>query len=113
MIIYVEVTRIPTPTPVENTEPDVPSGLKAAAGKKKVTLTWKKMSDIAGYQIRYSLKKNMKSAKTVNVNKTKTKQVIKKLTSKKTYYFQIRSYKFVKGKMYYSKWSGKKSVKVK
>ena len=56
----------------------------------------------------------MKSAKTIKVKKAKTvKQVVKNLKSKKTYYVQIRAYKTVGGKTYYSAWSGTKKVKVK
>ena len=77
-------------------------------------MTWKKAKNVTGYQIRYSLKKNMKGSKTVTIKKASTqKKVISKLKSKKTYYFQIRSYKTVNGTKYYSNWSGKKKVKVK
>jgi hypothetical protein len=39
--------------------------------------------------------------------------VIKKLESNKTYYVRIRTYKTVKGRKYYSAWSGAKSATVK
>ena len=44
---------------------------KAKAGKKKLTLTWKKISGAAGYQIQVSTKKNFKGAKTISVSKSK------------------------------------------
>ena len=39
--------------------------------------------------------------------------LIKKLKAKKKYYVQVRTYKTVSGKKYYSKWSKKKTVKTK
>ena len=54
----------------------------------------------------------MKSAKTVTVKGAKkTTKTIKKLKNKKTYYVQVRTYKSVDGKRYYSKWSKAKKVK--
>jgi spore coat protein CotH len=82
--------------------------------KKKLTVKWKKVSGASGYVIQYSLKKNFKKAKKVTVKKgTTTKKVIKKLKKGKRYYVRIRAYKKISGKNYYSKWSGKKSVKIK
>ena len=87
---------------------------KLVKGKKMMTVKWKKQAvQTTGYQIRYSLKKNFKSGvKTVTVKGPKTtKKVIKKLKAKKTYYVQVRTYKTVSGKKYYSAWSKTKSVK--
>lgn len=81
-----------------------------------MTVQWKKQAvQTTGYQIRYSLKKNFKSGvKTVTVKGPKTtKRVIKKLKAKKTYYVQVRTYKTVSGKKYYSAWSKTKYVKTK
>ena len=88
-----------------------PRNLKARAGKKRTaTLTWKKVKGASGYQIRYSLKKNMKSSKRVTVKKGKTlKKVIKKLRKKK-YYFQIRAFRNLPGYKVYSAW-GPKTVR--
>ena len=81
------------------------------AGKKSFTVTWDKGTG-SGYEIQYSLKKDMKSAKTKNVSKAKTtKLTVKKLKAKKTYYVRIRSYIKSGSKKYYSDWS--KVVKVK
>ena len=109
-----------TPTPISTVTPapvaklPVPRKLTVKAGKKQATISWKKVNKATGYQIRYSLKKNMKSAKKITIKKAKTvKQIIKKLKSKKIYYIQIRAYKKVGRKTYYSAWSGKKIVKVK
>ena len=92
------------------------TGLKnLSAGKKKMTVKWKKQTaQTTGYQIQYSMKKSMNSAKTKTVkNGNNTSLTIKKLKSKKTYYVRIRTYKKLKGKNYVSAWSKVKSVKIK
>ena len=69
---------------------------------------------ITGYQIRCSLKKGMSKSKTVTVKGyTKASAKVKKLKAKKKYYVQIRTYKTVNGRNYYSKWSPKKTVRTK
>jgi len=81
------------------------------AGKKKMTVKWKKLGGGSQtYQI-YVLKKGTKKAK--YYTSTKTSKTIKKLTKKKTYSVKIRSYKKISGKTYYGTWSGTKKVKVK
>lgn len=57
---------------------------KVKAGKKKLTVTWKKDKNVSGYQIKIATKKNFKGAKTYTVKSYKTyKKVIKKLKAKK------------------------------
>lgn len=95
----------------------VPKGVNLSslkAGKKELTVKWKKGSDIDGYEIEYSLKKTFKGAKKVTVSKAGTTEtVLKKLKSKKTYYVRIRTFKKFQGKKYYSEWSKARSKKVK
>ena len=81
------------------------------AGKKKLTVKWKKLGGGSqSYQI-YVLKKGTKKAKyCISTGSSKT---IKKLSKKKYYYTKIRSYKKINGKTYYGSWSGTKKVKVK
>ena len=79
---------------------------------KQATVTWKKAKSISGYQISYSQNSSMKKAKTLTVKGSATRATLKKLVSKKKYYVRIRTYKVVSGKKYYSKWSSKKSVKI-
>ncbi|MCR5208487.1 MAG: fibronectin type III domain-containing protein [Eubacterium sp.] len=87
---------------------------KLTAGKKQFTVKWAKKKGIKGYQIQYSLKKSMKGAKIKTVKgAAKTKATIKKLKKGKKYYVRVRTYKVVSGKKVPSKWSAKKSVKVK
>ena len=45
------------------------------------------------------------------ITTTKTYKKVTKLKSKKTYYVQVRTYKTVGGKRYYSSWSTRKYVK--
>lgn len=83
---------------------------KLSRAKKAFTAYWKKQSSqTSGYQIRYSLYKSMAKAKTITT--TKTYKKVTKLKSKKTYYVQVRTYKTVGGKRYYSSWSTRKYVK--
>ena len=104
----------------------VPKGTsvkKLTAAKRAFTVKWKKPSKAAlkqttGYQVRYSLKKSMKSAKTKTVKATtsagkKCQLKVSKLKAKKRYYVQVRTYKKVAGKTYYSSWSKAKAVKTK
>ena len=81
------------------------------AGKKKLTVKWKKLGGGSQtYQI-YVLKKGTKKAK--YYTSTGSSKTIKKLSKKKYYYTKIRSYKKINGKTYYGSWSGTKKVKVK
>jgi len=84
------------------------------AGKKQFRVTWKKQAkQTTGYQVRYSLKKNMAKAKTKTIAKPKTTKLkVAKLKSGKTYYVQVRTYKKVGKAKYYSAWSTKKRVRV-
>ena len=92
---------------------------KLSGSKKVLTVKWKKPSSVyreqmTGYQIRYSTSSEMTKAKTVTIKNTKaTSKKISKLKAKKKYYVQLRTYKTVKGKTYYSGWSKVKSVKTK
>lgn len=84
-------------------------------GKKAFTVkvARRASSNVTGYQIRYSLKSSMGSAKTVTVGTkpSAVKKTVKKLKGGRKYYVQARAYKTVSGKKYYSAWSAKKSVK--
>ena len=88
---------------------------KLKSAKKSVTIIWKKVSGVKGYQIQVATdKKFKKNKKTVTIKKQKTtKTSVKKLKAKKKYYVRIRTYKTVNGKKIYSSWSKVKSVKTK
>ena len=81
--------------------------------KKAFTVKWKKQAvQTTGYQIRYSLKSTMKSAKTVTVSRNRTlSKTIKGLKAGKKYYVQVRTYKKIGTKKYCSNWSTKRSVR--
>ena len=85
--------------------------LKAKAGKKSVTVSWKKNSKASKYQIKWSYNSNMTKAKTVNVAKSKAKYTIKNLKKGKKVYVQLRALRTYKGKTYYGAYSAKKSIK--
>ena len=88
---------------------------KIKAAKKAVSVEWKKVSGVNGYEIQLATdKKFKKNKKTVTIKKQKTtKTTVKKLKAKKKYYVRIRTYKIVNGKKVYSAWSKVKSVKTK
>lgn len=90
------------------------SGFKVKAGKKKLTLTWKKKTGIDGYQIQVSTNKSFKGSQTLTVKSGAVKKVITKLKGKrlkanKKYYVRIRAYiestgTDGAGRKQYSKW---------
>ena len=87
---------------------------KVKAGKKKLTVTWKKDKNVSGYQIKIATKKNFKGAKTYTVKSYKTyKKVIKKLKAKKKYFVKVRAYKTVGKSKVYGAYSAVRSCKVK
>jgi len=101
----------------------VPKGVsiyKLSPSKKAFTVKWKKPSStyrkqMTGYQIRYSTSSSKLSKATPVTYKSTsgTSKKISKLSSKKTYYVQLRTYKSIDGERYYSSWSSKKKVKTK
>lgn len=84
-----------------------------STASKTMKVKIKKISSASGYVIRYSLNKNMKSAKKKTISKTAGK--ISKLKKKKTYYVQVRMYQkdSATGKKKYGAWSKIKTVKIK
>ena len=94
------------------TKPAKVKGVSAKNNKKKsLTVKWRKVNGVKGYQLRYATNKKMKKAKIITI--TKNKLVIKKLAKKK-YYIQVCAYKVdSNGKKVKGKWSSKKAIKVK
>lgn len=94
---------------------------KLAAGKKAITVKWKKQakkmsaSRITGYQVQVATNKAFtKGKKTVTVKKASTvSRKITKLKAGKRYYVRICTYKTIGGKKYCSKWSKAKKVTTK
>ena len=93
--------------------------LKPKAAKKSAAIKWKKVSKknlkkIKKIEIQYSTDKNFnKNVKSKYAKATKTSYKIKKLKSKKKYYVRIRAYTKSGGQVHVSKWSAKKSFRVK
>lgn len=96
----------------------VPKGTEIKKFKKITrgfTVYYKKQSvQTSAYQIKYSTKKDMSSAKYVSVKNLKTtSKTIKNLKRNKKYYVQVRTYKVVNGTKFYSKWSKQRTVTTK
>lgn len=78
--------------------------VRLIAKKKKLNVSWKKVSGATGYEILYAANnKFTKNKKTVKVKKNKA--ILKNLKAKKRYFIKVRAYKKVKGDTYYGKWS--------
>lgn len=84
-------------------------------GTESFTVKWKKVSkQITGYQIKYADNSGMYDAKYKTIKGAKaSKKKISNLYEDEKYYVQIRTYKVVNGKKYYSSWSKKKSIRTK
>lgn len=68
-------------------------GVKVVAGKKSLTLKWKKTKSIDGYEIQFVQKNGAKKSKSYKVSSSSTSKSIAKLSKKKIYVISIRSYK--------------------
>ena len=111
---YVAPTQ-PTQTSKPVAKPKSAKIKKVKPAKKAISVEWKKVSGVKGYEVQVATdKKFKKNKKTTIVKKQKTTKVtIKKLKAKKKYYVRIRTYKTVNGKKVYSSWSKVKTVKTK
>jgi len=86
----------------------------SSSAEGKVTCRWNADTQADGYQIACATNKTFKNAKTTKVAGAAKKTIeIEKLTSGKTWYVRIRSYKKVGASNWYSEWSAAKRVKVK
>ena len=83
-----------------------------SSGSGSMTVKWKKIGGVSGYQIQYSTSKGFpSSSKTVKANASATSASLSKLAGNKTWYVRIRSYKTVSGKTTWSGWSTTKQLK--
>lgn len=89
------------------------TGVKTSVKKKKMTVKWKKLKDISGYQIVYSTKKNFKGKKTVTAGKKLTSKKINKTLKKGKYFVKVRAYKTISGRKTYGEYSKVVTRKVK
>lgn len=83
---------------------------KLKTSKKSITVYWKKLSSVSGYQIQYSASKSFKGAKTVTVSAKSASKKISKLKKGKRYYVRVRAFNKSNGKKTYGAWSAKKSI---
>lgn len=102
--------------PVPTTAPSVQKvkiqKIKNVKGKK-IKLSWKRISKVTGYHVRYAKnKKLITKAKIRKIKKNTSKYTTAKLKQNKKYYIQVRAYKVFNGKTYFGKWSKAKTVKV-
>ena len=110
-----ETTTNPQNTTAVVSTPKATKISKTIAKKKSITLKWKAVKNVKGYEIQVATdKKFKKNKKTISVNKQKaTIYIVKKLKAKKTYYVRVRSYFENNGKKIYSPYSAKKKVTIK
>ena len=90
--------------------------VKAKAGKKKTTVSWKSLGNGYQYEVYVSTKlsKGYKKSVTISKNKVVVKKIGKsKLKSKKTYYIKVRGFKTIDGKKVYTQFSEVVKVKIK
>ena len=79
--------------------------------KRRLKVSWKKVSGVSGYQIKCGLNRKMKKGKKViSVNANRSFKIIKGLKSNRVYYIKVRAYKkyvSAKGeiKKSFGKWS--------
>ncbi len=105
-----------TPSPNISSDPGKGMIRKVSALKLKqknhtVTVSWKKLTGVKGYQICYSTSKKWKGKKQKLI--TKNNAVIKSLRKKKTYYFRVRAYRLEGTKKVYGAWSATKRITIK
>ena len=98
--------------------PKTPTGLTAkSTAKKQATVTWKGSTGATGYQIMISQKSDFRkgTTRTFTIRDSKRRSgVPKPMTSGRTYYIRIRSYKTTSnGKTVYSAWSKSTKTKIK
>ncbi|MBQ9632560.1 MAG: leucine-rich repeat protein, partial [Lachnospiraceae bacterium] len=99
-VVTKSVTVYPQWTAVSVGKPTIS---KVVAKSQKLTVNFKPVSGVAGYELRYSLKSNMSGSKPVNLKKTAKSGVTPKLAKKK-YYVQVWAYKLDSaGKKVYGK----------
>lgn len=104
--VYDMTDGVPVSRPLAVKQKTVTKGLQQAK------ISWKKVSGVKGYQIRYGTSKSFKSYKTVTVGSSTLSKTFTGLNKDKTYYFKVRAYKVDgDGNKIYGKFGSSKSVK--
>lgn len=110
---YIQQDNTSAPATTVISKPKTVKITKISTTKNKITIKWKKSSDVSKYQIQYATNKKFNNKKSITVNGSSTSKVIKNLTSKKKYYVRVRAYKESDGIRAYGAWSKTASIKVK
>ena len=77
------------------------SRVSAKSSTSSISLSWKKVSGVSGYEVQMKSGKTYKTVATTS----KTTAAVKKLKTGTKYAFRIRAYKVVSGVKYYSGWT--------
>lgn len=93
-------------------KPAAPS-VSSVAGKRKVTVKWKKVAGATRYVVYRATAKTGTYKKIATLKSGRRSYVNTNLKSKKTYYYKVRACRTVSGKNYYSKYSSRTSKKTK
>jgi outer membrane biosynthesis protein TonB len=98
----------------KTTKPKAPVLKSVKAGKKTAKVTWGRVTGVKGYVVYRAASKKGTYKKVAAVSGAKkTSYQVKKLKSKKKYFFKVKSYTLNGKTKVYSGWSNSKSVKVK
>lgn len=85
-------------------KPATPS-VSSTAGKRKVTVKWKKVAGATRYIVYRATAKTGSYKKIATLKSARRSYANTKLKSKKTYYYKVRARRTVSGKNYYSNYS--------
>lgn len=81
--------------------------------KRKISIKWKKLKGVTGYQIAIRIGKKGKFKVVKKIKKNKRKYIKSKVKLGKTYYVKVRAYRKVGKKVVYGKYSKAKKCKFK
>ena len=81
--------------------------------KRKISIKWKKLKGVTGYQIAIRIGKKGKFKVVKKIKKNKRKYIKSKIKPGKTYYVKVRAYRKVGKKVVYGKYSKAKKCKFK
>ena len=77
------------------------SRVSAKSSTSSISLSWKKVSGVSGYEVQLKSGKKYKTVATAS----KTNATVKKLKTGTKYTFRVRAYKVISGVKYYSGWT--------
>lgn len=86
--------------------PSKPSVTKLSNTKKsQLTVSWKKLTGVSGYEIQYATNSNLWYSTTVTASSSKSSITLKNLYKGSTYYVRVRGYKNIDGVRQYGEYS--------